>query len=233
MKNKIQLLIVILTFCSMNGYGQTVLLKVDQEKENIYNRGPNTEKFSLFFLKFGFALPPDQEQSRVVFENSVYMSFGFRKKYKLSKFYSMGWDLQSEFSDWKIKQVKSKTFPDTLTSWDVQRFDVGAFAISYFNRFNFDPKRGNTMGAFLDIGIIGKYNYSMVQIEKREVKIGDATTSTNNLAYTNKFQSDVFFRAGKGRVSLWAAYRITDLFKPSFGFKELPRTVAGIEVGLY
>lgn len=233
MKKTIQIVFLIFVICSMNGYAQTILLKVDQGKDSTFNKGPNTEKFTHFFLKFGFALPPDQEQSRVVFENSVYTSFGLRVKYKISKLYSMGWELQSEFSDWKIKQNKSKTFPDTLTYWSVQRFDVGTFAVSYFNRFNFDPKRGNTLGTFFDIGIMGKYDYSMVQVDKRDVSVGDATTRTDNLTYTNKLQSDLFARIGKGRVSLWTAYRITDLFKSSFGFKELPRAVAGIEVGLY
>lgn len=223
----------ILLFClSVAVKSQTVLLNIDRENEPAYNKGPNTINYAHALFDFGFVLPPDYPGSRVTFGNSVCFSFGLRSKYKISRFYSMGWEFHTGFCDYNLKQQTGKTFPDTQLV-DVQRFDVANFTLGYFNRFNFDVSRGNIIGHFLDIGIRGKYNYSMEEVNKQKVVHGNATTKIDHLKYANKLHAELFARIGSGRYSLWIAKRLSKMFKPEFGYSELPNTTIGIEIALF
>ena len=230
---KTPIIFIVLLFCiSIGVKSQTVLLNVDRENEPEYNKGPNTTNYTHALFDFGFVIPPDNSGSRITFGKSVSISFGVRSKYKISRLYAMGWELHSGFCDYKLKQQTGKTFPDTLLV-DVQRFDVANITWAYFNRFNFDVARGNIIGHYLDIGIRGKYNYSMEEVIKQEVAHGNATIKIDNLEYTNKWQAEVFASIGSGRYSLWIARRLSKMFKSEFGYSELPNTTIGIEIGLF
>lgn len=212
--------------------GQTVLLNVDREHEKVPDGGPNTEKFVYGYFSFGFAAPPDQAGSRVVFENSINTALGLRKKFRISGFYSLGWEASISFSDWKMKQTDGKTYPDTIKE-DVQRFDVTDFSMGFFNRFNFDVHRGNNLGSYLDLGVTGKWAFAMTEVHKQDSPRGKATTRIDELNYTNVFQANFFARLGSGRWALWAAYRPTNFFIKKANYNELPRASAGIDIGLF
>lgn len=212
--------------------GQTVLLNVEREHKKVPDGGPNTKKFVYGFVGFGFALPPDEAGSRVVFENSINASLGIRKKFRIGGFYSLGWEASVNFADWKMKQADGKTFPDTLRE-DVQRFDVTDFGMGFFNRFNFDVHRGNTLGSYLDLGITGRWSFAMTEVHKSDSPRGKATTRIDDLNYTNIFQANFFARLGSGHWSFWAAYRPTNFFSKKNKYNELPRASAGIDIGLY
>ena len=222
-------LLCCISFCVKS---QTVLLNVDRENEPAYNKGPNTANYSHALFDFGFVLPPDNSGSRIIFGKSVSVSFGVRSKYKISRLYSMGWELHTGYCDYKLKQQIGKTFPDTILV-DVQRFDVANLSLGYFNRFNFDVARGNTIGHYIDIGFRGKYNYSIQEVVKQKVAHGNATTKIDNLKYTNKLQAEIFASIGSGRYSLWIARRLSNIFKTEFGYSELPNTTIGLEIGLF
>jgi hypothetical protein len=213
-------------------FAQTVILNVDRENTKTPAGGPNTAGYTHGYLALGFALPPDEAGSRVVFGSSANFSFGLRHKYKISGFYSLGWDMVFDFSEWKIKQEAGKTFPDTIIQ-DEQHFSTSDFGIGFYNRFNFDPNRGNTMGHYLDLGINGKWDFSNVETLKQDHPRGKATIDIDELKYPNVWQANVFARIGSGRWVLWASYRLTNLFKSNYQYNELPRLSAGVEVGLF
>ncbi len=212
--------------------GQTVLLKYDEATEPAYNKGPNQKKFVQGIIKVGMITPPDQDDANIKFGNSFNLGIGVRKKFKVSPVYSLGWQLELEYTDYKFKKDPAILSPVGSTI-DTRRFDVSSLSLGFFNRFNFDPSRGNILGTYLDLGITGSLAYSMKEVYKYSTGYGNAVSKIGNLDYVNIIQSEVFAKIGYNKISVWAKYRFTDLFKASFVVQELPRMAVGIELGLY
>jgi hypothetical protein len=211
---------------------QTVLLQVDKANEPKYDRGQNQKKFTYGIFKLGFVTPPSGKNAEVAYGSSVDIGFGVRKKYKIGAVYSLGWELGADYTDYKIRQNLSKAYVPGII-YESQRFDISTVSLGFYNRFNFDPHRGNFMGSFFDLGITGYYSYSFREIYKYDTNHGRATTEVGSLDYVNHFHSALIARLGYSRLSLWASYRITDFFKPAINYPELPPITAGIEIGLY
>ena len=213
---------------------QTVILSVDRSRDSIPGqRGPNLKKFSHVFFNFGFVAGADKPGERINYGTSIEYGFGVRKKYKISPVYSLGWELGLKGKVFKLKQEKGKTFPDTLLN-DVERMDYESITISFFHRFNFDPARGNFMGTFLDLGIRGGWNYQIAHVVKNTLPDGSEIKSQiTNLPYINHLDCEVFARIGRSHFALYASYRLTKLFKPSYAFPELPALTAGLELAIF
>lgn len=211
---------------------QTVLLSYDKATEPKYDKGPNQRKFVQGFLKFGMITPPDKEETQVKYGSSVNLGFGLRSKYKVGAIYSLGWELELDYTTYKFEKDPAILSP-TGSIIDIRRFDATALKLGFFNRFNFDPNRGNFMGNYLDLGINAGYAYSMKEVSKYSTGYGSAVTKVGNLDYVNSFQSEVFAKIGHSRIGIWAKYRLTDLFESKSEKPELPRMSVGIELGLY
>jgi len=212
--------------------GQTVLLKYKEATEPLYDKGPNQKKFVQGFIKFGFVTPPDKDNAKIIYGKSVNIGFGLKKKFKVSPIYSLGWQLEFDYMVYKLKNEPANTAP-VGAEIDLKRFDVYSIRLGWFNRFNFDPHRGNFLGTYLDLGIDGAFAYTMKEVYKYDTGYGKAVTKVDNLDYINSFQSEVFAKLGYSRISFWAKYRLTDLLEKDSGKPELPRISAGIELGIY
>ena len=212
--------------------GQTVLLKYDEATEPVYNKGPNQKKFVQGFVKFGMVTPPDQDDAKILYGKSVNIGFGLKKKFKVSPIYSLGWQLEFDYMVYKFSKEPANLSP-AGTEIDVRRFDVYSIRLGWFNRFNFDPNRGNFLGSYLDLGIDGAFAYTMKEVYKYETGYGKAITKVDDLDYTNPLQSEIFAKLGYSRICFWTKYRFTDLLKKDSGKPELPRISAGIELGIY
>lgn len=230
--NNRAIFIIILLLAAMRCEAQTVLLKYDRETEPAYNKGPNQKKFVQGMMKVGFVMPPDNDESDVLYGGSVNLGIGIRKKFKVSGLYSLGWQMELEYTDYKFKKNDSVLSP-AGTSIDTKRFDVSSISAGFFNRFNFDPHRGNHLGTYFDLGINAIYAYALTEVYKYETGYGEATTKVGALDYANGFQSDLTMRIGYSKISLYAKYRLTDYFKSDSNRAEVPRVVAGLELGLY
>jgi hypothetical protein len=146
----------------------------------------------------------------------------------------LGFEVEGQFTDYKLKQEKGKILPDTIINNISGRLDYYSIGVGFYNRFNFDPQRGNYIGNYLDVGIIGYWDFSIKEISKN--KLADGTTnrsSVKNLAYVNDLNAKLYSRLGFGHGSIYGSYRLTDLFKPSWNYPDLPRLILGIEFGLY
>jgi hypothetical protein len=226
--------------------GQTVLLNVDQNNEIPETKfGPNLKKFTHFYLRGGFLASADEPGAEIIYGSSVNLSFGLRKKYKISPVYSLGFEIEYEYTDYKMKQETGKIFPDTVINNISQRLDYSTFALGFFNRFNFDPSRGNFMGTYLDIGILGEYHYSINTISKNDLPDGTRQkVVTGDLDYTNTMNAKIIARLGYSHIALYGSYRLADLFdfedplimiapNTPTGYPDLPRVIVGIELSLY
>jgi hypothetical protein len=108
-----------------------------------------------------------------------------------------------------------------------------SFALGYFNRFNFDPSRGNYIGKYFDIGISGEWDISISSFTEDKFDHTTISTRTRSLPYTNNLNASLHGRLGMGHIAIYSSYRIGNLFKESYSYPELPRLIIGIELGIY
>ena len=231
MKQKI--LILLLVIFSLSSTAQTILLSVDNTKDKTTEIGPNLKRHNQLFFRFGFVEGIDKPGARIIFGKSTDFAFGFRKRYKISSLYSLGFETELQARSYKFKQTIEKTFPDTIINKS-QSLNYGNLGLGFFSRFNFDPHRGNFLGTFLDIGIVGSWHFGTEEFS--ENKLSNGTTETkmiSDLAYVKKLSASVYSRIGFSHVSVYGSYRLTDLFKDAYKYPDLPRLVIGIELSAF
>jgi hypothetical protein len=231
MKQTLIIFFVLICFASQ---AQTVLLDVDRKKERVTtDRGPNLKKFSHFFIRGGMLVSADKAGARIIYGPSVNLGFGLRVKYKISPVYALGWEIENQYLDYKLKQQVERVIPDSLIN-DMSRYDYSTFVAGIYNRINFDPGRGNYLGKFLDIGIAGEWHYSIKYITKNDGQDGTLVkTVIRGLDYTNNFNARVYARLGLSHISIFGHYRLLDLWKTSSGYPDMPRVVAGIDLAIF
>lgn len=236
MKMKKQFIIICIMFLTaITSSAQTVLLNVDREIESqVSDRGPNLKKFNHFYLRAALVASSDNPGARIHYGTSLNFALGMRRKYKISPVYSLGFEIENQYTDYKLKQETGKLLPDTIINNISGRLDYATLGAGFYNRINFDPGRGNYMGTFFDAGIMGEWSYAVKGISKnkREDGVREKTIS-KQLPFVNNFNARVYSRLGFSHFSIFASYRITELFKPSFEYPDLPKLIAGFEIALY
>lgn len=234
MKYTVIIIILFLFACIKTG-AQTVLLNVDRSTETRpLEFGPNLKRFTHFMIRGGIIASPDKPGARIVYGGSVNLAFGIRRKIKISSVYALGFDIENDYTDYKFKQEKGKVVPDTIINNVSGRLDYSTLGFGIYNRINFDPGRGNFLGTFLDIGIMGEWHYSIKSISKNDMNNGTlAKVTVKHLKYVYNTNAKVYCRLGFSRISLYASYRLLELFKPSYNYPDLPRIVAGIDLAVF
>ncbi len=225
--------IVVLFFMMTSLHAQTVLLHVDRATDSIPSKhGQNMPRYIYPFIKLGWVLGPDEKGARISYGNSIDFAFGIKKKYKVGSIYSFGWEAQLDYQVFKMVQDSGKIVPNPIQN-KTERLDFSALRIGFFNRFNLDPDRGNTLGTFVDIGVSGEWNYTVRNIIKNDLLNGSKVSSAiKNQPYYTDLNAYGELRFGLGRLAFYGTYRFTDLFRPRFNFPELPRLIAGFELSL-
>jgi len=228
-------IIILLASVFSGAEAQTVLLQKEPERETLLKEsGPNYRKFNHLFIRGGILASSDKPGARIIYGTSVNLGFGLRKKYKVSPVYSFGFDIELAYTDYKLRQSSGKAVPDSSLNNIAQRIDYSVFGIGFFNRFNLDPNRGDFMGVFIDVGIMGELNYSIKTITKN--KLPDGTIEKvvlRKLPYTNTWNSKLFARLGYSHGSVYASYRLMNLFDKESNFPDMPRLIVGIELGVF
>jgi hypothetical protein len=185
-------------------------------------------------LRAGFIASPDKPGARIYYGPSVNLAMGIRRKYKITSFYSLGYDIETQYTTYKFRQQKGKIVPDTVVNNISGRLDILSTGLGFYNRFNFDPGRGNFLGTFLDLGINGSWEFSVKAISKNKRDDGTVVkTSVRHLPYINNLNAKVYARIGFSHLSVYGSYRLTDLFKPSYNYPEMPRIIAGVELAIF
>lgn len=226
---------ILFVFCIVTGHAQTVLLDIDRKQEQRRPElGPNTKSFTHALFRIGAVASGDFEGARIVYGSSINLAVGIRKKHKISRVFSAGYDLELSYTDYKLLQRKGKILPDSILFNKSERLDFTGPGLGFFTRINFDPNRGNYLGKYLDLGITGLWNVSIKRITKSKLQDGTVVkTVTKNLPYVNNVDAKAFARIGKNHFSLYASYRLTEYFKSTFNFPDLPRLVIGIEAAAF
>jgi len=169
----------------------------------------------------------------VIYGSCLEYGLGLRQKYKVGAVYSAGWEAALNMLYIKMEQSQGKTFPDTLMH-KMNRFDVSSLRFGLFNRINFDPHRGNTLGTFLDLGISGEWRPRARTVTKDDQPDGSLLkTTVKDLPYVNDFGASLYFRFGIGKLAFYVNYFLTDYFNSKSTYQELPRTTVGIDLAAF
>lgn len=217
---------------SLSTTAQTVLLSVDKDGEKIIQRGPNLKNHVQVYFHFGFVAGSDKPGARIIYGSSTDLAFGIRKRHKISPLYSIGFEAEFERLSYKLKQTNEKFFPDTILNYSqsLRNFSLG---LGVFNRFNFDPHRGNFLGTYLDLGIMGGWDFGYYEYTRNKLPNGTKEAkSISNLSYVNNLDAKVCARMGFSHGSIYTSYRLTKLFKTSYNYPDLPRLVVGVELSV-
>src|SRR6478752_7391822 len=151
---------------------QKVLLYQDVARDTVKQTfGPNLKYFGHFYGGFGFvASAAEGKGSEVEYPASHEFMLGYRYKYKLGRFYALGWDLSVRSQTFRLKQQHGKTLPSPMLH-DEEKYRFTDIGLGIFNRFNFG-RRGNYVGKFLDLGVYGSWSPFKTHIYKDDMLFG-------------------------------------------------------------
>jgi hypothetical protein len=237
MKKIFLVLSSVLITCNI-GFTQKVLMEKNI-KDNAYSmkKGPNMKYFSHIFIGYElFAGPPDKKGAEIVYGSSASLDIGYRHKFKILEFYSIGFSTEYSFNKYIIRQTENKLLPNTLEH-DKEKLRFNNARLEFYNRFNFD-KRGNTLGKFFDIGLYGDWTFATNHYTRDKAhdaaNMSEVTvTKYTRLQYTTNFNYGLSVRFGLNKISLSANYRLSDLFNEEYQLPELPGFSVGLELALY
>jgi hypothetical protein len=232
------LLLLIIIFAFSNISSQTVLLEKNV-RDNAYThkKGPNMKKFSHLYFGYEFlAGNPDDKGAEIIYGLSSCLNIGYRYKFKIFEFYSIGFNTRYNFKKYVIKQEADKILPDSELH-DKEKIRFNNTGLEFYNRFNIG-KRGNIIGKYLDIGVFGNWAFSINHFTKDKVNDENNMAELviikySNLLYTKRLYYGFSARLGINRLAISAEYRFSDLFKKEYQFPELPRFSIGLELALY
>lgn len=224
----------LLFFIAFQCFAQEILLKQKVNRDFIKPKfGPNLMNYVHAFSAAGVIAGQTEKNGDIDFLHSGARAIGARYKFKVTNHYAIGADVYVSQQEFGIKQYEYKLLPDKYMhkSQNLKFYSLG---LAVYNRINIDRYRGNYIGKYIDLGVDYLYNFGMYEftqdkLEGKSVK----KTKRSGLSYYNP--SNIFFtvRAGMNRYSIFVKYRYDNLFKSSAYFPELPRFIAGIELGLF
>ncbi|MDZ4751145.1 MAG: hypothetical protein SGI87_05980 [Flavobacteriales bacterium] len=240
--------ICVLLFLSFSAYSvkaQNYLLeKKPYEQLSRKEFGPNTRNWWSSYTKLGPLIPILNDDSLGVQENfsSWLMDIGWRHKYKLSSSLSIGYDFGYAYNTFRIKQSETSNLLSPGFVNDKQVLRTHSITTSAFIRFNFGKKRGNTIGQYFDL--VGEMNYHFREelltrnkVDTNQGNLGETVKNVSiGLPFVKNFQYFGSARVGWNYISIFAKYRMSDLFRPVLGINngrevpQLPGLFMGIEV---
>lgn len=231
--NKIIFAIFIICL-SLETYSQTDVLnvQVDQNPE-IPKYGINYRYFNHFFLGLHFNPIFDNQNVENYSLRSPKYFIGWKNILKVNNFIALTADLGITNNRYCIKQNNNKTVPDTL-QWDKQRLIQNQLNSGIYLRVNFDKYRGSYMGHYIDLGVIGSWNFNNIHFTKIENQ--DNTISKlwrYNPDYFEKFNFGPSVKIGIKRYIFSAQYNLSSILKDDSFASDLTPFSFGFEIGLH
>lgn len=185
------------------GFSQNLIFKethVDQSYEKT-TTGANRNLYSWATLTlFGTDLAVGDIDSKQDFSN--YYSFTWNHKFKMNRLFSYGLGYGVHRQVYRLREKG-------LAVLHREAFDKGKLVYwgvnaNCFWRINFDPKRGNILGKYLDLAVFGQFNF----YQKAKFIDGDWSERRVGKDFTERFVSGVEARIGHEVVALFVRYKL-------------------------
>jgi len=226
-------LIITLTCLTFTLFSQHVIFRqTDADRTfEIPRQGPNRAQFSwISFHFFGTDLMFGNSHCvRQRFAN--YQGLGWNRMYRINGVLSHGFGLGGHR---QVHALHERGLNSELLeeNWENGRLVYWGVNANYFLRFNFDPRRGNTLGRFLDVMIFGQYNpYQRVQLTR-----GNLTKRYTSQHLAERYAAGVEVRVGYEFLSLYVRYKLFSANRPNsalvpFGDLNLAKWSIGLSLG--
>ena len=218
------------------GVAQTVVLEqkgkqLNPDKKN----GPNLRRYSN--LSFGYLFLYQKRSAdayQINFPRSIQVNVSRRGKRKLNSLVAVG----NEFG-FTFKNINIKNNPIVALGPEINRINRLSINGSLYSRINFDKKRGNRLGYFLDIGAGVDYfffNKAISNIDLPSISYDGIKVSYNRIKELKPIEYFSFARLGAEKINiifqLLLNEQVKDLSKSILITKKLPTFKAGIEINL-
>ena len=218
-------------------YSQTVLMEENVKHDTIPPKwGKNLKHYGNFYIGYGFFADPSNKGAKIKYGNSGEMLVGFRYKYKICNYYALGADLGLGFISYNLKDDEEKVLPD-IVNHDKEKINFSNLKLQVYQRINFD-RRGNSLGKYLDLGAYGGWNFGTKHYFKDKpdgTSFNIIEVTEKRLDYIEDLSYGIITRVGSNNWSVFAIYRLSDLFKKTelipVKYPELPKLVIGVEIG--
>jgi hypothetical protein len=226
-------LILALLFIGQALTAQNVLLHKEVSDSEIVKFGPNLKNFRHFYFGLGFiAGKPDSTGSDIITGYSMNYLVGFRYKLRVTNWFAIGYDIDFTSYGYRLKQASSKITPDTILH-DKEKLTFSDLGADIYMRFNYG-RRGNRIGNFIDLGGYADWVFSARNYMKDKIANGNVVETTiSHLNYFNPYNYGAVARIGFNRYVLFGYYRLSDIFKTSYNYPELPRITIGLQIGIH
>jgi hypothetical protein len=231
---------IIFLFAVMAVHGQKVLVDERPVRAATTDFGPNEKYFVQFSSGLGCLVGKGDSRLDINDLRSTDFQIGIKFKRKISGLLSVWLEPSYHNAAFNLNQGNNKTLTDSLfwgnTHYKHERehFAVEAFNLSGFLRFNFDTKRGNYLGYYLDLGAGADLYLGKEYLADDNKPDGSrATTNYTDLPYINNFGYNVFAKIGINWLALTFNYRLSHIFKPGYGLPEPPVYTVGLEINPY
>ena len=239
MIRKISILITIsfLSFPFNIGRAQHQLL-MEKKVDNNFREstsGPNQKRYTEARFYYGMGINAGNTLYPVKPLGNSELEFGLRYKIKINSILSTGLGAGYFYQSYRVDQGQ-KNFPDS-TGYNREAFRINSLKSNIFIRINFDPKRGNYTGKYLETGLYGGWSFNQKRIlltrydDTSESQINKSKEIQSGLNYIEKLQYGVFISLGISRYEISYRRRLSDLIsRDSYQLDFTPNTL-GISIG--
>lgn len=227
--------LIILFLAAYTIQAQEIILdKIVDDTVTIPDIGPNSKKHTHFFISAGSFISKNSEGISLNGFKSVKSEIGIRHKRKINEALSLGINFSYTNIQYNIKSDSLKTFP-TITNYDHEKLKLNSLNLEIFNRFNFGH-RGNYMGIFTDIGIVGSWNfknrYTTIEITD-DLLSKNIITNYTHPSYLHPFTYGWVIRAGANNVVIWASGSLSALIDQDKYNQDIKGFWLGLQFGLH
>lgn len=230
---KVYLLLSFFLSINTQSYCQTIRIREDsvQYQKHLNPKwGRNYSNMVIPIIQFNWASFPQNKGAEIIPGQSFNFRLGAAYKRKINQWFSLGAQIQYSNENFYLQQDSLKIVPDTILNQS-EWFNLQNIVTGFYLRFNFDVKRGNRYGIFLETGI----NHVLIAgtFHSRKNKLPSGETEHIKLSGLNYFQmnyGEVFGKIGWQNVSFVCTLRFTPVFKKSSGFPDLPSVKMGFEL---
>ncbi len=193
------------------------------------------------YMAYGFVVGPnDFSGANVTYGSSNDFQWGNRNHYKLGiqEFIKLGNSTYYRLTDFRFEQDAEKNFP-TSTIYDKEKIKLHRLGFDLFLSFRFDKNLNQKHGTKLDLG--GYVEWAFSKRHKIRNKFDNNITYpftdtqiiiNKKLDYIRNFQYGVVARLSLKNLTVYGDYRISNLFKDKYNFKDLPKIVAGLQINI-
>ncbi|MEX2379325.1 MAG: hypothetical protein WD530_01165 [Vicingaceae bacterium] len=130
----------------------------DLEALTLKKKGPNKDYYNHFYIGYGFVFGDNESDSaKILTPRSSAFMLGYLWKWRMTKWYELGFDVLYHYNSFHIKQDSMKIVP-TSNLHKREKIVFNNIQLSPFQRFKFKNKH-HSAGIFLDLGVYAGYNY--------------------------------------------------------------------------